>query len=311
VEQDAGGPVVDCKGWQAIRGAAIVGPMERKVALVTGASRGIGHAIALALAEHGFDVAVAARTLREGEGVARSSSFREPKQVAVAGSVESTAAAVRTRGRDALALRLDLLDRASIDAAVAETLRAWHRIDLLVNNGIYQGPGVMDRFLDVPLEAVERIFQGNVFAQIHLLQQVLRQMLSQGGGTIVDITSTSGYADPPGPVGRGGWGFAYGASKGAFHRVAGVLHAEHAGDGIRVFNVDPGYTPTDTMRALRGQGTDLDRAYGGAPPAVTAAVVAWLATDPGAEEWRGKCVQAQRLCRDRALVPGWPPPRPS
>jgi len=278
---------------------------------VTGASRGIGRAIALALAERGFDVAVAARTLHEGEGVARSSSFRQPKQVAVPGSVESTAAAVKERGRDALALRLDLLDRTSIDAAVAETLRAWHRIDLLVNNGIYQGPGVMDRFLDVPLEAVERIFQGNVFAQIHLLQQVLRSMLSQGGGTIVDVTSTSGYADPPGPVGRGGWGFAYGASKGAFHRLAGVLHAEHAGDGIRVFNVDPGYTPTDTMRALRGQDTDLDHAYGGAPPEVTAAVVAWLATDAGAEEWRGKCVQAQRLCRDRALVPGWPPPRRS
>jgi NAD(P)-dependent dehydrogenase (short-subunit alcohol dehydrogenase family) len=180
---------------------------------------------------------------------------------------------------------------------------------VLVNNGIYQGPGVMDRFLDVPLDAVERIFRGNVFAQIHLTQQVVRQMLGQGGGTVVDVTSTAGYADPPGPVGRGGWGFAYGASKGAFHRLAGILHAEHASDRLRAFNVDPGYTPTDTMRALHGSGTDLDRAYPGAPPEVTARVVAWLASEESADAWRGKCVQAQRLCRDLDLLPGWPPHR--
>src|SRR5262245_42476409 len=114
----------------------------RGVAFVTGASRGIGRAISLALADRGFDVVVTARTVREGDGLARSSSFRDAKQVAVAGSIESTAAAVRERGRAALPLRLDLLDRASIDAALAEALRAWGRIDLLVNNGIYQGPGV-------------------------------------------------------------------------------------------------------------------------------------------------------------------------
>jgi NAD(P)-dependent dehydrogenase (short-subunit alcohol dehydrogenase family) len=285
--------------------------MDRKVAFVTGASRGIGRAICIALAERGCDVVVTARTVREGDGVARSSSFRKAKEVTIGGSVEATAALVRERGRDALALRLDLLDRASIDAALEEVWGRWQHVDVLVNNGIYQGPGVMDRFLDVPLDAVERIFQGNFFAQVHLLQQVLRRMLARGRGTIIDITSTSAYADPPGPVGSGGWGFAYGASKGAFHRLAGILHAEHAGDGIRVFNVDPGYTPTDTMRALHGGGTDLDQAYRGAPPEVTAAAVAWLATSAEAEPWRGKCVQAQRLCRDLALVPGWPPAPPS
>lgn len=275
------------------------------IALVTGASRGIGRAICLALADRGYDVAVTARTLREGDGRARSSSLRAPKEVSVAGSVERTAEEVRERGRQALPLRLDLLDRASIEGAVGEVLARWQRIDLLVNNGIYQGPGVMDRFLDVPLETVERIFQGNFFSQVFLIQLVLRRMLAQGSGTIVDVTSTSGYADPPGPVGQGGWGFAYGASKGAFHRLVGILHAEHQGDGIRAFNVDPGYTPTDTMRALHGSGTDLDRAYPGAPPEVTAAAVAWLASDSEADAWRGKCVQAQRLCLERQLVPDW------
>jgi NAD(P)-dependent dehydrogenase (short-subunit alcohol dehydrogenase family) len=163
----------------------------------------------------------------------------------------------------------------------------------------------MDRFLDVPIETLERIFQGNFFAQVFLIQRVLREMLARRSGTIVDVTSTSGYADPPGAVGEGGWGFAYGASKGAFHRLAGVLHVEHHRDGIRTFNVDPGYTPTETMRALHGRATDLDRAYAGAPPEATAAAVAWLGTDPAADEWRGRCVQAQRLCLDRGLVPDW------
>jgi len=280
--------------------------MSRRVAFVTGASRGIGRATCLALARAGFDVVVTARTLREGEGIARSSSVREPKEVPIAGSVETTAAAVRSLGREALPLRLDLLDRASIDAAVGEALARFGAIDLLVNNGIYQGPGVMDRFLDVPPGAIEQIFGGNVFAQVHLTRLVLPGMLERGRGTIIDVTSTTAYADPPGPVGRGGWGFAYGASKGAFHRLAGILHVEHASDGLRAFNVDPGYTPTETMRALRGNATDLDRAYRGAPPEVAAAVIAWLATDPDADEWRGKCVQAQRLCRDRRLLPDWP-----
>ncbi|MBM4265901.1 MAG: SDR family oxidoreductase [Deltaproteobacteria bacterium] len=108
--------------------------------------------------------------------------------------------------------------------------------------------------------------------------------------------------DPPGPVGKGGWGFAYAASKAAFHRMAGILHVEHRGDGIRVFNVDPGYTETAAMRALRGAATDLDEHLRGAPPEVAAAVIAWLATDAGAAEWEGKLVLAQRLCRQLALV---------
>ena len=180
----------------------------------------------------------------------------------------------------------------------------------MLNNGIYQGPGVLDRFLDVPPDRVQEIFLGNVFNQIAITQRVLRHMLERPGrGLILNMTSTAGQVDPPGPVGEGGWGFVYAASKGAFHRMVGILHAEHAGDDIFAFNVNPGYTPTESMRALGGSDTDFDSAFVGVPPEATAKVIAWLGDDPAAEEWRGKTVIAPKLCNKLGLLPGWKPPR--
>lgn len=283
--------------------------MERKVAFVTGASRGIGRASSIALAEAGYDVVITARTVKEGSGVARGASVHDAKEVAVSGSLESTGAAIAALGREALPIRLDLLERESCESAVDEALSKWGRIDVLLNNGIYQGPGVMDRFLDVPPDRVEAIFLGNVFNQIAITQRVLRHMVGRPGkGVILNMTSTAGTVDPPGPVGQGGWGYVYAASKGAFHRMAGILHAEHAGDDIHVFNVNPGYTPTESMRALAGSDTDHDATFVGVPPEATAKVIAWLAEDPAAEELRGQMVIAPKLCNKLGLLPGWKPP---
>lgn len=282
---------------------------QTPVALVTGASRGIGREAALALAKRGLDVVIAARTMREGDGRAASASVLDPREVPIGGSLENTAARVEALGRRALPVRLDLLDSASIATAVQTALSEWGRIDVLVNNAIFQGPGNMDRLLDVPLDSYAAILRANIVAQLDILQRVLPGMIDRGSGTVVNVTSGSGQTDPPGPVGQGGWGFAYASSKAAFHRMAGILHAEHYGDGIRAFNVDPGYTKTEAMDALYGT-NDLDELYAGAPPEVTGEVIAWLATDPAAAEWDGKFVLAQRVCRKLGLVPGWPPARP-
>jgi len=273
------------------------------VALVTGASRGIGTSCALHLADAGFDVALGARTMTEGEGREHSSTIQRSDTSPLPGSLATTAALVEERGRRALPVFLDLLDRATLMAAVATVLDQWGAIDVLVNNGRYIGPGHMDRFLDTPIELLEKQIEANVIAPMVLAQLVLPQMIERGKGVIVDITSAAGYGDPPAPAGDGGWGMGYGVSKGGFHRIAGMLAVELAPHGIRAYNVQPGFVATERMAMDMGAfGFDASQ---GAPPDVVGAVVAWLVTDPEAEGMNGVNIEAQDFCRERGLVPGW------
>jgi len=274
---------------------------SRRAAFVTGASRGIGRATALALAAKGFDCVLAARSVTGREVHEYSPDRRRSLRRAMPGSLAETAAAVRERGREALVLRLDLLDPASVDAAAEQALAAWGAVDLLVNNAIYQGPGIMDRVLDTDPERVEDILRGNVTSQLRLVQRLLPGMLARGRGAIVNLVSAAGLSDPPVPPERGGWGFAYGASKAALLRMAGCLAVEHAGSGVSFFNLEPGLILTESMR-VQGLTEDLLASVGGgAPPELPAAVIAWLATDPGAAAWHGKTVHAQALARELGL----------
>ena len=279
--------------------------MARRVAFVIGSSRGIGKASALALARVGYDVVLTARTVKEGETYEHSATVKKSDTRPLPGSLETTAAGIRELGREALPIRMDLLDRDSIESAVREALTRWGRIDLLVNNGVYTGPGTMDHFLDVPLEVVERIFQANVFSQILVTKLVLPGMLERKSGTIINMTSAVAEIDPPAPAGKGGWGLGYAASKGAFHRIVGFLAVELGERGIRAYNVEPGYVITERM-AMDQKDAGFDERYPGAPPEVPAAVVAWLASDPEAERLVGQTVRAQKLCKEKGLVPGWP-----
>src|SRR4051794_35687666 len=109
---------------------------ERRVALVTGASRGIGRACAHALADAGFDVALTARTRHEGEGIDDSDAGGGAP---VEGSLDRTAAEVTERGREALPLVADLTDHDSLRRAVTGTLERWGRVDVLVLNAVHTG----------------------------------------------------------------------------------------------------------------------------------------------------------------------------
>ncbi|MDG1399448.1 MAG: SDR family NAD(P)-dependent oxidoreductase [Candidatus Binatia bacterium] len=279
--------------------------MKRRIAMVTGASRGIGKASALALASAGFAVAITARTRLEGQGRVSGSSSVRPKEVPVAGSLETTAAEIQALGGEVLEIPMDLLDLAQVEQAAERVAEIWGPVDILVNNAIYQGAGRMDRLEDIPVREFRKLLEGNCVAPLELMRKLLPGMLRAGGGTVINMTSRSGHADPPGPVGQGGWGYAYAASKSALHRMVPILHHEHAADGIRAFNIDPGYTPTDTMRALRGAKTDLDAVWDGAPPEVTAAVIVWLATAPEAAARSGSTIHSHRVCAELELWPGW------
>jgi NAD(P)-dependent dehydrogenase (short-subunit alcohol dehydrogenase family) len=285
-------------------GGAAGGPgAGTPVALVTGASRGIGKAIAVHLARAGHDVAVAARTLHEGEGREHSSTVKRSNTQPLPGSVEATVALVAAEGRRAMPLYLDLLDRTSLGAAVATVLERWGRIDVLVNNARYVGPGHMDQFLDTPIELIERHLQANVIAPLILTRLVLDGMLVRGSGLVINLTSSSGLVDPPAPAGSGGWGLGYGISKGALHRVAGTLAVEMGDRGVRFINLDPGYVATERIAIDMAEfGFDAST---GAPVDVVGAVVAWLVSSPDAATFNGAHLHAQDICRERNLLPDW------
>jgi NAD(P)-dependent dehydrogenase (short-subunit alcohol dehydrogenase family) len=270
----------------------------QRVALVTGASRGIGRCGALALAERGYDVVITGRTVHEGEGRVGA--------VVVPGSLDKTADEIRALGRQVLAIPMDVTDRASIRSAYERAVGEWGRIDVLVNNAPYSGPGTEAKVLDIDLELAARIVEGNYLNQLFLTQLALPGMLAQGGGTIIDLGSGSALVPPPAPAGEGGWSLAYCASKAAFHQLAIVVDVEYRGQGIRAFTMEPGYTVTERSLAMQHEDS-YAKHFAGDPPEVAGAVIGWLAAEPAADRFLGKMVHAQGICRKYDLVPGWPP----
>jgi NAD(P)-dependent dehydrogenase (short-subunit alcohol dehydrogenase family) len=279
--------------------------MSTPVALVTGASRGIGKAIAIHLARAGYDVAIVARTVHEGEAREHSSTVARSDTTPLPGSLDVTADAIRAEGREVLAVPADLLDRPTLDGACATVLDRWGRVDVLVNNARYIGPGHMDRLLDTPLELLDAHLDANVMAPLLLTQALLPQMIERGDGLVVNITSGVAWMDPQAAPGEGGWGLGYAISKGALHRVAPVLHTEVFASGVSVVNVDPGYVATERIaQDMAKFGYD---ASAGAPPDAVGAAVAWLATGARAREWSGKVFVAQDVCAREQLLPGFVP----
>ncbi len=274
------------------------GQTGRPTALVTGASRGIGKATAVALAAAGHDVAITARTVHEGEGFDDSDSARRT----VPGSLDTTAALVEEQGAQTLVVPMDLLDRSSLEAAVDRVVGDWGEIDVLVNNAIHTGPGSMLRFEDTTIEMIETKLAANVVSQVVLLKAVIPHMTERGHGTVVNVTSAVAITDPPAPPGEGGWGLAYAMSKGAFHRLAPNLVVEYP--DLAFFNLEPGYVQTE--RAIQNAADlGLEGRYPGAPPSVPAAVIAWLATSPDAADLNGQTIIAQKLAKDHQLHDKW------
>jgi NAD(P)-dependent dehydrogenase (short-subunit alcohol dehydrogenase family) len=174
---------------------------RQPVGIVTGASRGLGLALARALDERGWRVIVDAR----GEAALADAVRGLDGVVVVAGDLEDAGHR-----------------RTLIDAAGG-------RIDLLVNNASLLGPSPRPRLADYPLAELRRVYEVNVLAPLALVQLALPLM--GAGGAIFDITSDAGV-EP-----YDGWG-GYGSSKAALDQLTAILAAEHP--GLRVYSVDPG-----------------------------------------------------------------------
>jgi NAD(P)-dependent dehydrogenase (short-subunit alcohol dehydrogenase family) len=205
-----------------------MGKLQGKVALVTGASRGLGQAIAERFAAEGAKVVCTARTLEEGD------------HATLEGSLRSTVAAIEAKGGTALAVACDVSDFAQCEQAVNEARAAFGPIDVLVNNAAltYFVP-----VADFPVAKWQRSFAVNVHGPFYMSKLALADMLPRRSGAIVNISSGAAIGPGRGPypeaMRRGRGGTLYGAEKAALERFTQGLAAEVYDSGITVACVSP------------------------------------------------------------------------
>lgn len=274
----------------------------RPVALVTGASRGIGAATAIAFAKAGWRIVIAARTVHELQ--TQNHQLRYTDGQLLRGSLSETAQIIQACGAEVLIQHMDLMDTPSMDAAVESTLKAFGRIDVLINNAVYQDREINAMLLDLDDEALERSLLGNVVAPFHLVKKVLPHMIAQGGGKIVNVGSGAGQYDPPMAANAGGWGFAYGASKAGMGRLAGCINREWGHKGIVAFSVNPGFVSTEAAQATLGLDAELSKRFGATSPEAIANGLVWLVSDASAVELTQKpnLIDLQSLIKTHQLA---------
>jgi NAD(P)-dependent dehydrogenase (short-subunit alcohol dehydrogenase family) len=269
---------------------------SRPVALITGASRGIGRASARRLAEAGFDLVLTGRSVNEPV---------EHGGHALGGSLDEVAAEVALLGARSVVGRIDLLDIPSIESAVGQGLQTFGRIDAVIHSATNITPGNADSLLDLEASELEESLRANVVGSTRLLQCVLPQMLERGAGVWISLVSGAAVLDPPHTAKQGGWSFVYGAQKAGLFRLAGVVNTEFGARGIRAYNLQPGIVSTEILRKSLGTDGPLEEAWGAAPPEVPAAVIEWLITQDAEGTKLGKGVHAQKLCAQLGLIEGW------
>ncbi|WP_124727634.1 3-oxoacyl-[acyl-carrier-protein] reductase [Staphylospora marina] len=194
--------------------------LSGKTAVVTGGSRGIGRAIALALAEAGADVAV---------------FFAGNHQAA-----EETVAGIQKAGRKGVALQVDVSDSARVEAAMKQVLERFGRIDILVNNAGITRDNLLMRMKE---EEWDQVINTNLKGVFLCTKAVTRPMMKQRGGRIINISSVVGVMGNPGQAN-------YVAAKAGVIGLTKTTARELAGRGITVNAIAPGYIETDMTAAL-------------------------------------------------------------
>ncbi|MBW2148044.1 MAG: glucose 1-dehydrogenase [Deltaproteobacteria bacterium] len=193
--------------------------LSGKVAVVTGAGRGLGYHISLALARYGADLVVCSRTLSELERVAQE---------------------VENFGRNVLAQKMDICLKSDIDKMVEESVNAFGRIDILVNNA---GVNIPQRAVDVTEDVWDTIMDTNLKGLFFCAQAVGKVMIRRRKGKIINVSSQSGSVGLPERT-------VYCASKGAVNQVTRVLALEWGRFNINVNAIAPTYVETPMTKAM-------------------------------------------------------------
>ncbi len=257
-----------------------MGRLEGRVALVTGASRGIGQAIATRFAAEGARVACVARTLREGESSA-------------GGSLERTVAQVRAHGGEATAIVANLTEESDCARAVSQTEATYGPVDVLINNAAITYPASI---LETPPRRWYRMFELNVHAPFWLSQGVLPGMMARGRGAIVNVSSSVAVGPGRGPYSGELPALLqtpYGATKAALERFTQGLAQELQEYGVTVAAVSPSQVVLTEgvayLFAERGISTDSTE-----PVDYMVEVALLLATEPPARV-SGRVTYSQQL----------------
>jgi citronellol/citronellal dehydrogenase len=218
------------------------GKLKGRNAIVTGASRGIGAAIAARFAQEGANVVVSARTTEEGES-------------RLSGTLHETVERIRAAGGEATFVKADLAQAIDRERLVEEAVGAYGPVDILVNNAAitYFMPVV-----EFPEKRFKLMMEVQVYAPFHLAQMVLPSMRERKQGWIVNISSGAGI-HPKQPYNRRGGGTVYGMCKAALERLTTGLASEVYDDNIAVNVVSPGLVETPGT-LLHGLVNDQTRA---------------------------------------------------
>ena len=191
------------------------------VAIVTGASSGIGRAAAAALAANGLVVVIAARRLDR---------------------LEELSAEIAAAGGRAVVVRADVTSDADRQRLCGEALRITGRIDVLVNNAGYGQRGPIE---SVPIDEVRNNFESNVFGPIALAQLAIGHMRAAGSGRIINVSSVAGRIARP-------FSSVYDATKHAIEAFSDGMRAELAPFGIHVIAIEPGFIHTEFTEVAEG-----------------------------------------------------------
>ena len=258
-----------------------MGKLDGKVAIVTGASRGIGKAVAQLFAAEGAKVACAARTLGEGEHM-------------LEGSLRTTVSEIEKAGGTALAVQTDISRDEECANLVETTRQQLGPADVLVNDAAlnYYIP-----IKDYPISRWVRAFAINVHGPFILSQLVLPEMIERRSGAIVNVSSSAAIGPGRGPYrGSGGGGTMYGTTKAALERFSQGLAQEVYQDGVSVTCLSPSQVVPTPGTVYHKLVNALDDPRG-EPPETMAKAILLLSTEP-LDKVTGRVTYSQAILKE-------------